>query len=86
MTSKTATDELLRRAAAACEDALRRAYQSDRILFRFGTAAGALDTPPETLRSWIKRGLITPTRIGRNVYIAKNDLLDFVERHRGESK
>jgi excisionase family DNA binding protein len=72
----------LRRAAAACEDALRDYYQADRLLLRLDTAATALDTPRETVRAWIRSGELAAVRVGRAVYVAREDLVAFVERHR----
>ena len=78
------TVDRLRRAAAECEAALTAAYNADRLLYRLDTAAAALDTSYETVRGWIKAGVLRPTRIGRAVYIAREDLHAFVEEHRGE--
>lgn len=74
--------EELRRAAAACEEALARYYASDKILLRLDSAAQAIDSPIETVRTWIRRGLIVPTRIGRNCYVSRDDLIAFVKAHR----
>lgn len=73
----------LRRAAEACEDALRRYLGAQRFLYRLSSAAEALDTSPETVRVWIRSGRLTPTRIGRAVYVARDDLLAFIDQHRG---
>lgn len=54
--------------------------QVDRILYRLGTAAQALDISPETLRQIIRRGELHRIKIGRAVYIRADDLEAFADR------
>lgn len=72
----------LRAVIGRAEELLADAHQQDRILYRLDSAAAALDTSPETLRTWARAGRLTPTRIGRNLYFARDDLAAFVSAHR----
>lgn len=72
----------LRQAAEACEAALRGVYAADKVLLRLPTVAAATDTPLETVKHWVRTGLLPKVKVGRSVYIARDDLVAFVERHR----
>jgi excisionase family DNA binding protein len=72
----------LREAAEACEEALARYYGGQHILLRVATASRALDTPIETVRAWIRKGELVGVHVGRSLYVTRQDLVDFVERHR----
>jgi excisionase family DNA binding protein len=83
---KTARADELRRAAEACEDALRRAFEAQglKLAYRPETVASLLDTPLRTVRAWIDRGDLRAFHIGRSLYVHRRDLAAFVERHRGQ--
>lgn len=72
----------LREVVRRAEELLAEMHGSDRLILRLDSAAAALDTPRETLRTWARAGKLRPVHIGRNCYFARADLVAFVERHR----
>ncbi len=44
------------------------------------SAARYLDVPPETFRSWLKRGLFHRLRIGRRTLVLKRELDEFIRK------
>jgi excisionase family DNA binding protein len=79
----TTADDLAQ-AAEACEEVLSRYYSGEgRLLLRLANAARALDTSVEVVRLWVRRGDLVAVRVGRALYISREDLLAFVQRHRG---
>jgi excisionase family DNA binding protein len=54
----------------------------DLMLIRAGEAARVLSTSPETLRWWVRRGLLTPVKIGRSIYFEPSELERFVREGR----
>lgn len=71
----------LQRAAELLAEALEREH-GERMLYRLPRAAEVLDTPLPSLRRWIAAGELRMTKIGRNAYIARGDLVEFVNAHR----
>ena len=49
------------------------------LMVRLTTAALLLDTPYETLRSWIRAGKLRATKKGGNVYILRAELERFAQ-------
>jgi excisionase family DNA binding protein len=42
--------------------------------------AKALNVTPKTIRAWIKQGKIKSQRIGRPIFITKNNLWEFLQK------
>lgn len=82
----TTKPSALSRAAQRCEEALRRAWAAEnyRLIYRLPSVAQLTDTSVETIRAWIRRGDLVATKIGSAVYVARDDLLDFIERNRAK--
>ncbi len=53
---------------------------AEKILYRLGSAAKLLDTSPETLRQIIRRGELRRLKIGRAVYVSREELDRFIAR------
>jgi len=54
----------------------------DSLIVRFGNAARLLNAPPETVRYWMKKGLLRPVRVGRCLFFERSELARFVAEHR----
>jgi excisionase family DNA binding protein len=52
------------------------------LLVRTKNAADLLDSSPETLRYWVRKGLLTAVHIGRAVYFERSELERFVRSQR----
>ena len=50
------------------------------LTFSIQAAAAYLGVPPETLRSWTKRGLFRRVRIGQRTLILKQEIDEYVRR------
>lgn len=53
-----------------------------RILLRLASVAELTDSSIETVRWWIRTERLRALKIGRAVYVSRDDLLEFVESHR----
>lgn len=56
------------------------------LTLSLSTAARYLDVPPETLRTWLKRGVFRRLKIEGRVLLLKRDIDDFISRKLRGSK